>query len=111
MLAGCGTSRCHDVAHAKAFAPYFCPKGQRGAHEPQDEGGSTYLKLAIGPARNLNNHVEDGLLLVGIEGNIMEGRDGNAILLNVNSVLERVGGANLADLERGRHGGQRAMRP
>jgi hypothetical protein len=26
-------------------------------------------------------------------------------------VLERVGGANLADLERGRHGGQRAMRP
>ena len=86
---------------------------QRGGegHTSARRGPSTYLKLAIGPARNLNNHVEDGLLLVGIEGNVVKGRDGDAILLNVNSVLERVGSANLADLERGRHGGQGTMGP
>lgn len=98
------------------LAPYFfraqpargCqPKG----HTSGEQASSTYLKLAIGPAGNLNNHVEDGLLLVGIEGNVVEGRDGDAILLNVDSVLERVGGRNLADLVRGRHCGQRTMGP
>ena len=57
----------------------------------------TYLELGIGPSRNLDNHVQDGLLLVGIERNIVEGGDGNAILLDVDSVLESVGGSDLAD--------------
>ena len=61
----------------------------------------TYLLLGIGPARDLNNHVQDGLLLVGIEGNVVEGRDGLAILLNVDAVLQ---GVRSSDLTGGIHG-------
>ena len=64
----------------------------------------SYLLLGVGPAGDLNDHVEDGLLLVGIEGDIVEGRDGLAILLDVDTVLQGVG---LADLANGvRHGGR-----
>ena len=52
---------------------------------------STHLHLSIGPARNLNNHVENGLLLVGIQGDIMEWRNRDAIFLNEDAVLESVG--------------------
>lgn len=72
-----------------------------------------YLLLGVGPAGDLNDHVEDGLLLVGIEGNVVEGRDGLAILLNVNTVLQGVGLADLSDgvghggrLRRGSGGGK-----
>lgn len=65
----------------------------------------TYLELGIGPSRNLDNHVQDGLLLVGIERNIMERRNGLAILLDVDSVLEGVGSRNLADGVVGGHVG------
>ena len=72
-----------------------------------------YLLLGVGPAGDLNDHVEDGLLLVGIEGDVVEGRDGLAILLNVNTVLQGVGLADLADgvghggrLRRGSGGGK-----
>jgi hypothetical protein len=68
----------------------------------------THLHLAIGPARDLNDHVQDGLLLVGVQRDIVEGRDGHAILLDVDAVLQRVGAADLAGLVGGRwrrHGG------
>merc|ERR1712000_163459 len=55
------------------------------------------LELGIGPSRDLNNHVQNGLLLVGVEGDIVEWRDGLAILLDVDAVLEGVGSRNLAD--------------
>jgi hypothetical protein len=55
------------------------------------------LKLGVGPSRNLNDHVQDSLLLVGVERNIVERRDGLSILLDVDSVLEGVGSRNLAD--------------
>jgi hypothetical protein len=74
----------------------------RGRREAID---GTYLELGIGPSRNLNNHVQDGLLLVGIERNIMERRNGLAILLDVDSVLEGVGSRNLADGVVGGHVG------
>lgn len=64
------------------------------------------LKLSISPSRNLNNHVQDGLLLVGIEGNIVEGGDGNAILFDVDTVLQGVWSGNLAKVEVGGHAGQ-----
>ena len=57
---------------------------------------TTHLLLGVGPAGNLNNHVQDGLLGVGVEGNIVEGRDNNAILLDVNAVLQGVGSTDLA---------------
>lgn len=63
-----------------------------------------YLLLGVGPAGNLNNHVEDGLLGVGIERDIVEGRDGDAILLDVDAVLQGVGSADLADGVVGSHG-------
>jgi hypothetical protein len=65
----------------------------------------TYLELGIGPSRNLDNHVQDSLLLVGVERNIMERRNGLAILLDVDSVLEGVGSRNLADGVVGGHVG------
>lgn len=67
---------------------------------------ATYLKLAIGPARDLNNHVENGLLLVGVQGNIVEGRHWDAILLDVDAMLQSVGSTDLAELVLGTHGGR-----
>lgn len=69
----------------------------------------THLELGIGPAGNLNNHVEDSLLLVGIERDIVEGRDGDAILLDVDAVLQSVGRRLLADLVLGSHAGRRCV--
>ena len=59
-------------------------------------GAGTHLHLRVGPAGDLDDHVEDGLLLVGIQRDVVEGRDGLAILLDVDAVLEGVGSANLA---------------
>lgn len=56
-----------------------------------------HLKLAVSPSRNLDNHVQDGLLLVGVERNVVEGGHGDAILLDVDAVLQSVLGGNLAD--------------
>lgn len=58
---------------------------------------AAYLLLGVGPARNLNDHVQDGLLLVGIEGDVVEGGDGLAILLDEDAVLKGVGSADRAD--------------
>jgi hypothetical protein len=38
-----------------------------------------YLQLCICPARNLNDHVENARLFVGVERNVMEGRDDFAL--------------------------------
>lgn len=59
------------------------------------ELGGTHLHLGVGPAGHLNDHVEDRLLLVGIQRDVVEGRDGHAILLDEDAVFEGVGGANL----------------
>lgn len=53
--------------------------------------GGTHLHLRVGPAGDLDDHVEDGLLLIGIQRDVVEGRDGNAILLDVDAVLKGVG--------------------
>jgi len=63
-------------------------------------GEPLYLKLGIGPARNLDNHVQDALFLVGEKGNIVEGRNRDAIPLNVDAVVGGVGRANLAQVIR-----------
>jgi hypothetical protein len=65
----------------------------------------THLHLRIGPAGHLNYHVEDRLLLIGIERDVVERRDGLAILLDVDAVLERVRGANSACRVLGSHCG------
>ena len=44
------------------------------------------LHLGVGPARDLDDHVEDALVLVDEEGNVVEGRDDVAILLDVDAV-------------------------
>ena len=62
----------------------------------------TYLLLRVGPSRDLDDHVQDRLLLVGIQRDVVEGRDRDAILLDVNAVLERVRRADLAGREDGR---------
>jgi len=50
--------------------------------------GCTHLLLGIAPSWDLDDHVQDRLLLVGVQGHVVEGRDGHAILLNVDSVFE-----------------------
>lgn len=57
----------------------------------------THLLLGIGPARDLHNHVEHGLLLIGVQWDVVEGRDRHAILFNVDAVLEGVWCADLAN--------------
>lgn len=71
------------------------------------EGLGTDLELGVGPAGDLDDHVQDGLLLVGVEGDVVEGRDGDAILLDVDAVLEGVGRSDLAHLVGG--GGHRVL--
>lgn len=56
----------------------------------------SHLLLGIGPARNLHNHVQHGLLLIGVKWDVVEWRDGDAILLNVDAVLEGVWSTDLA---------------
>jgi hypothetical protein len=56
----------------------------------------THLHLRIGPAGHLNDHVENRLLLVGVERDVVPWRNELAVLLNVDAVLERVGRLNLA---------------
>ena len=64
------------------------------------EGGSeAYLELAIGPARDLDDHVEDGLLFVRIQRDVVERRAGLAIPLDVDAVFQRVRLAHLANGE------------
>lgn len=58
--------------------------------------GSTHLLLGVGPAGDLDNHVQDGLLLIGIERNVVEGRDRDAILLDEDAVVKGVGSADVA---------------
>ena len=58
--------------------------------------GGTHLHLGIGPARNLDNHVEHSLLLIGIEGNVVKRRQRCAIFFNVHAVLKSVGSTDFA---------------
>lgn len=57
----------------------------------------SYLLFGIGPAGDLHDHVQNGLLLVGIQRDVMEGRDGDAIPLDEDTILECVRLANPAD--------------
>jgi len=56
----------------------------------------TYLELRVGPARDLDNHVKHSLLRIGIQRDVVEGRDRDAVLLNVDAVLQRIGSADFA---------------
>lgn len=56
----------------------------------------THLHLRIGPAGHLDDHVEDRLLLVGVEGNVVPWRDELAVFLDEDAVLERVRRSDLA---------------
>lgn len=50
----------------------------------------SYLKLGVGPSWDLDDHVQDGLLLVGVQRDIVERREWLAILLDVAAVVESV---------------------
>ena len=59
--------------------------------------GRTDLHLCLSPPRDLNNHIEHRLLVVGIEGNVVEGRAWLPVLLDVDAVLRRMSSANFPD--------------
>jgi hypothetical protein len=65
--------------------------------------GQTHLHLSIGPSRNLDNHVEDGALLVGIERDVMERAQRLSILFNEDAMLQCIGSTNLANAVLGAH--------
>jgi hypothetical protein len=59
----------------------------------------THLHLGIGPAGDLDDHVEDTVALVGEEGDVVERRDDGAALLEVDTVLW--GSATVSEVDGG----------
>ena len=57
----------------------------------------THLLLGVGPSWDLNDHVQDSLLLIGVEWDIVERGDWLAVALDEDAVLQGVWGADLAD--------------
>lgn len=55
---------------------------------------ATNLHLGVGPAWHLDDHVQNGLLLIGIQRNVVERRERHAILLDVDAVLEGIWSAD-----------------
>ena len=45
------------------------------------------LELGVGPAGDLDNHVQDAIALVGKEGDVVEGGDDGSVLLRIDAVL------------------------
>ena len=45
------------------------------------------LHLCVGPAGHLDDHIEDARVLVGEEGDVVEGGDAGAILLDENAMI------------------------
>lgn len=54
------------------------------------------LQLGVSPSWDLDDHVEDGLFLVGIQWDVVERRDDLTILLDEDLVVQSVGSTNLA---------------
>jgi hypothetical protein len=80
---------CWDSQYSQPFL-------ERGFAQQSEQRKSTHLHLGIGPTGHLDDHVEDRLLLIGIEGNIVPWRDQLAVLLDEDAVLECVRRSDLA---------------
>jgi hypothetical protein len=63
----------------------------------------TYLHFGIGPSWNLDDHVQDGLLLIGIQGDVVEWRHRNTIFLDENAMLQGVRSSDLSGCVLGGH--------
>ena len=50
------------------------------------------LKLGVGPTRDLYNHVEDAIVLVGKERDVVEGGDDGSVLFRIDAVFWQRGG-------------------
>jgi len=61
------------------------------------------LKLGVGPTRDLYNHVEDAIVLVGKERNVVEGGDDGSVLFRIDAVFEGVGSTNETSSVLGNH--------
>lgn len=66
-------------------------KEQRSANECQLSMLERYLYFSIGPPRDLDHHVVNGLFSIGEKGNVVKGRDSYAVLFypNKSVLLER----------------------
>lgn len=74
------TKKCdHVLSHDTSPPPAFRPVLASGSRMQK----TTHLELGVGPARNFDDKVEDGLLRVGVEGNIMEGGVNDTVLFYV----------------------------
>lgn len=55
------------------------------------------LHLRVGPARDLNDHVENAIILVGEKRNVMEGRNDRAVLLDEDAMLWTIADISVRD--------------
>lgn len=80
---------------------FYHMAGQRNAAKSnatrRNSEKKTNLLFGVGPARDLDNHVQNSLLLVRIERDVVEAGNRLAIPLDVHAVFEGVGLANLAN--------------
>lgn len=68
------------------------------------------LHFGVSPAGDFDDHVEDAMVLVGEEGDVVEGGDDGTILLDVDAMLEGVGSADETRGVLGHGGGGRGGR-
>jgi len=61
------------------------------------------LKLGVGPTRDLHNHVEDAIALVGKERDVVERGDDGSVLFRIDAMFEGVGSTNDTSSELGNH--------
>ena len=98
--------RCCSSAYASLSARWHWLPPSHARRCTTAGYGITYLLLGVGPAGDLDDHVQNGLLLVGVERDIVERRDGHAILLDVDAVLESVRSTDFAGGEDARGVGE-----
>ena len=77
--------------------------GGVGEARPSSKAIETHLHLGIGPSWNLDDHVQDSLLFVGVQGDVVEWGDWNSIFLEVDAMLQSVGSSDLASGVLGSH--------
>jgi len=61
------------------------------------------LELCVGPTRDLDNHVEDAIALVGKERDVVEWGDDGSILFRIDAMFEGVGSTDDTRRELGNH--------
>jgi len=63
------------------------------------------LKLGVGPAGNLDDHVEDAIALIGKKRDVVEGGEDGSVLFSIDAMFEGIGSTDDTGRKLGTHGG------